>query len=431
MKQITTTLAALLFVVSTVIFTLSGHFAQAAGAMPIVISRVQTGTATDASDEIVGIYNNSSNSQDISGLLVQYKSATGTTWSTRATVAGGTTLAGFTEYVFASVEPADAKLTSGLAQAGGNIRVVATDSTVLDQLAWGTGDSPEGVAIGAPVAGDKIARQPVGGSSQQLADTGNNQADFSLQPINPPPADSGSGAAGDQSANSDPADPELALQLSELLPDPVSPQTDAANEFIELYNPNDTAVDLAGWKLQNSHGKSFTFGEISIPAGGYLAMYSAQTKVGLTNTGDAITLIDPAGNQVEVTPNYGAAKPGLSWGLTEDGWAWTTAPTPNAANSLALVVTTAAATSSTSAKAAAAKKTTAAKSTAAKTSKAKAGTINTANTENAAAAKPIYNVWSWLLIAAGLATIGYGAYEYRPEIKTYYHKLRAKLSARG
>jgi len=429
MKHIISPLAILCLIVSTIIvFAGAPMRVHAAGSLPIVIDRVQTGTATDVSDEVVGIYNNSADPQDISGLTIQYKSATGTSWSTRGTVPSATTLDSFTEYDFTTVESGNAKLTSGLAQAGGNLRVVAADNTILDQLAWGTGDSPEGKAIGAPIAGDEIMRQPVSDGLQALADNDDNATDFALQSIDPTPTDGGSGAAGGPGVNSDPADPELAIELNELLPDPVSPQTDAANEFIELYNPNDTAVDLAGWQLRNAHGKTFTFGEISIPAGGYLAVYSAQTKVGLTNTGDTITLLDPAGNQIDVTPNYGAAKPGLSWGLTEDGWAWTTSPTPNAANAPALVVTTASATSSTAKKATAAKRTATAKKVAAKTTKAKTSGTSALSTEDAATAKPIYNVWSWLLILAGAATIGYGAYEYRPEIKTYYHKLRAKLA---
>lgn len=39
-------------------------------------------------------------------------------------------------------------------------------------------------------------------------------------------------------------------QLSEFLPNPGSPQTDANDEYIELYNPNDKRFDLSGYALE-------------------------------------------------------------------------------------------------------------------------------------------------------------------------------------
>jgi hypothetical protein len=40
-------------------------------------------------------------------------------------------------------------------------------------------------------------------------------------------------------------------------------------------------------------------------------------------------------------------------------------------------------------------------------------------------------LWTWLLVAAGVATISYGIYEYRTEIQIRIQKLRAKFGARG
>src|SRR5262249_460507 len=162
------------------------------------------------------------------GLNVDYKSATGTSWSTRATVPANTQLAAWHEFVFASLQTADAKLTAGLAQAGGNIRLVAADKTIYNQLAWGTGDSPLRNAVAAPTTNEQITRQPVG-TGPQLQDTGNNQADFIDQPIEPASGGTtsttgatSSGVTSTSTVNNQAS--SLDLQLMELLPDPVSPQ---------------------------------------------------------------------------------------------------------------------------------------------------------------------------------------------------------------
>jgi hypothetical protein len=41
-----------------------------------------------------------------------------------------------------------------------------------------------------------------------------------------------------------------APQISEVLPNPTPPATDAEGEFIELYNSNNNIFDLSGFSLQ-------------------------------------------------------------------------------------------------------------------------------------------------------------------------------------
>jgi len=38
--------------------------------------------------------------------------------------------------------------------------------------------------------------------------------------------------------------------------------------------------------------------------------------------------------------------------------------------------------------------------------------------------------WSWLLVSAGIATIGYGIYEYRTEINLFFKKLGSYFRSR-
>lgn len=397
---------------------------RAAGGSPVIFSRVTVSSQADAGDEVVEIYNNTAAAQDIGGLGIEYKSATGTSWSRRAAVAAGTKLDGWHAYRFASVAPGDAKLSPGLAQAGGNLRLTDGAGSVLDQLAWGSGDSALGTAVAAPAAGDSIVRRPVDGSSTQLQDSGNNQTDYSVEQAGSAGADSAAAEGTDSTTSA-----SLDLQLTELLPDPVSPQTDGNDEFIELYNPNQVTVSLAGWKLRDGGGKTYAFKQQTIAPASYFVIYSKEDKLSLNNSGDTVSLLAPDGSESDSSPNYGKAKAGISWGLTEDGWAWLQTPTPGGANSAALTADGQSSSAKSSGKTSKAKAASA-KKAASKTSKAKAAAkTGLGSSEDTAATKPLYNIWSWLLIAAGLGTIGYGIYEYRPEIIAYYHKCRAKLSS--
>ena len=60
--------------------------------------------------------------------------------------------------------------------------------------------------------------------------------------------------------------------LAEFLADPKA-VADSAGEWVELYNPNQEAVNLAGWNLADADGERHTFvGELWLPPGAYLVV---------------------------------------------------------------------------------------------------------------------------------------------------------------
>ena len=114
---------------------------------------------------------------------------------------------------------------------------------------------------------------------------------------------------------------------------------DVGNEWAELYNQGDAAVDLTGWSLEGENLSG------TLAAGAWLQVtFSSQT---LTNTGDTITLSDNASAEVDSVAYGDAADPvitapaeGESAGRSPDGsatWAIFTTPTPEAANTVAEV----------------------------------------------------------------------------------------------
>ncbi|MCA9325101.1 lamin tail domain-containing protein, partial [Candidatus Saccharibacteria bacterium] len=93
-------------------------------------------------------------------------------------------------------------------------------------------------------------------------------------------------------------------QMSEILPNPASPKTDADDEFIELYNPNAKTFDLSGFVLQVGSMTSGTRHNYELPKGttmagkAFKAFYSKQTNLAINNSGGQVWLLDPYGTVI-------------------------------------------------------------------------------------------------------------------------------------
>ena len=123
-----------------------------------------------------------------------------------------------------------------------------------------------------------------------------------------------------------------AVVINELFPNP-SGANDESTEFIEIYNSDGNVVNLSGYTLQDN-SKVFTFGEETIAGYGFLAVRKSQTKIGLNNSGDEVTLKD---NQQNALDNFSFSETieDKSWSRVSDGgsWANNTQPTEGQVNS--------------------------------------------------------------------------------------------------
>lgn len=220
----------------------------------------------------------------------------------------------------------------------------------------------------------------------------------------------------------------VAPQITELLPNPAAPQTDAADEFIELYNSNATAFDLSGFQLEiGATTKKYVFPHGTVlTAHSFRAFFSADTHLGLSNTAGQILLVDPLGHTIGQSNQYNTAKEGQAWVLAAGAWQWTAAPTPNATNIVQTVAVKAT------------------KKTVATTSKqATKATAATAKTKQKAATKsdismaqPVATVVAasplhfGVLAVVGSFAILYGVYEYRRDVANKFYQLRNYRAAR-
>lgn len=125
----------------------------------------------------------------------------------------------------------------------------------------------------------------------------------------------------------------LPIIITELLPNPYG--TDAGNEFIELYNPGDTAIDLAFYRLEVGIGtvKQYAFPEgSSIGPKEYYVIYNGEMPFVLANAFGKVTLRSVDGQMIDDTPQYSDAKDDASWSLIDDVWQYTNRATPGGVN---------------------------------------------------------------------------------------------------
>jgi outer membrane biosynthesis protein TonB len=467
---------------------------ETAGTGGVNIYRLQTGGLSSASDEFVELRNSGFEPVSLTGWQMQYQSYSATapcanSWSKKADLTGSIAADG--GYLLATqqhvgFQPA-VTYTAGFAAASGAVRVVDNLGLTVDVLSWGAGDCGRGKSAAAPAAGQFLLRRD---------STGDNKTDFmvtdeaglaaaatptpapavtptpSVTPTATPMATPVSTAAPtpmppvtptiiptvppDPSptvtvmATPEPIPPApVEVELSELMIDPVAPLTDAADEFVEIHNIGQGDAPLAGFQLKTAR-ESYTFGSVVVPTGGYLVVKSADTKLGLTNTGGSLELDAPDGTKLDSTA-WGEAPAGQSWAVVDEVWAWTVQATPgepNVGNTTSTVSASpvtpkptvtakpkASVTPKPTVKAVVAVKTpkpsatpkpkTTAKPTA--TPKPAAGTTKN-NSGNGALPSPGL---SWLIVALVAITISYVIFEFRHDLVAFYYRFLKPVNRSG
>jgi hypothetical protein len=304
---------------------------EPANGEPVVISEIQTGSIESANQEFIELYNQTDLPVDVTGWRLEYKSATGTVWTSKATLAGQ--IEPNTFYLAATagyLENPDGTLSSGLAAGGGHIRLVRPVDTggTADLVGWGTADSAEGgQAAPVAVAGRSIQRCFI--EDGVLNDTGTNSTDFyEYEAITP-----GNGVICEpEDTPVEPGSPCAELLVSEVLPNPSG--IDQGREFIELYNPTAEYIALADCGLQVAGSDTpyrFNNGTTLAPAG-FQAFY--ETGLTLPNTaGGTIYLVTADGNEIHSLTYPPDMPDDAAWAWVGGGvWQVSYSPSPHAAN---------------------------------------------------------------------------------------------------
>ncbi len=156
-----------------------------ARAFAIDVNEFSTGVSGAATNEFVELVNAGSSTSDISGYKVVYRSASGASDTTLATLPTGAVLAPGAFYLlggsgYAGSAAPDQSFSAAIAATGGSIGIRGADGTLLDAVGYGT--AANGLGEGSPAPAPPATAGP-GSSAIRLPDgndTQDNAADFSV-----------------------------------------------------------------------------------------------------------------------------------------------------------------------------------------------------------------------------------------------------------
>lgn len=357
------------------------------------------GINNGASREYASIYNNTSDPIDVTNWCIQYASASDVTKTKLACIKppdSQTKLilkpAGYVN--FASNEfvgsvsgfVPDFVFSPGMSGTSGHLRLLDASGVEIDKIGWGSTVSPETSPVPTHQSGHVLIRKTL--PNNLLQDTNNNLNDFTDALLSVIPAsgleeevvpvdvclnidglqsdlpdDYMKDESGDcqqdicdnldglqtsvpetyeslDGANCTPKVITLEssiLSITELLPN-VSGD-DTGKEYVEIYNPNNYAVDLKGYRLglNSSSPKTYTFASSQLlNALSFISFNDIFTKMTLPNSSASLSLTAPAGNLVDQTEAYVNPADDEAWALINSTWQFTNQPTNASANKSSL-----------------------------------------------------------------------------------------------
>lgn len=133
------------------------------------------------------------------------------------------------------------------------------------------------------------------------------------------------------------------LYVNEFLPNPLSDwnndgTADDGDTWIEIYNANPFAVNLAGWQLDdvaNGGSNPYTLPQDTLIAPkGFRVFFGSDSHLNLNNSNDDVRLLRPDATIADAI-SYKTSDPDVSWSRNPDGAAYFTTyclPTPNGSN---------------------------------------------------------------------------------------------------
>lgn len=305
----------------------------------LLISELQTGgcqeiTTTcqeDGKQEFIELYN-PGDDLVVEGWKVEYLSAShnGGPAPTRTIAelhgsvqSGGYILLSYADYIARAdiYFGADSTTTSGLlARSGGHIRLVDSLGATIDLVSWGSAQQLQAWWRAPALAPGYSIKRLLPGDVAYTDGKAFTAPSLSVSP-------QGGGLL-------EPPDPEPQCEgilLSEILPN--ASGADSGKEFIEIYNPTTSEVQLVGCALRlGENGPTYNL-DGAIGAGVYRTFSDSETGITLPNsTGDTVWLLTTASEE-GVRYADGLAD-NQSWSLLDGQWEATLTPTPGQPNIL-------------------------------------------------------------------------------------------------
>ena len=353
----------------------SAQLPTQAGLSPVIITHIQAGSSKSALSEYVALFNNSPQPANVSNWCLLNKSsirfacleptvygqqlslpAYSTALITTPEYQNEATLSNNQISAFITLQN---RSSGSIVASSDTLSLIDENDEIVDSFSWNSsagtgklwqrlvnmqitpgegGDLVEAtvadwksVSGGAAAPANQIVLVPQPGQAEPGVEPGDGSGESPPVDTTEPEVEEPEGG----STNTQPPAPaaNLPLVITEIFPNPEG--SDTGNEFIEIYNPNSSAVSFESYGLQIGSNFEDTYSLIiasqSIQAGEYLSISSSTLKFTLRNTQSNVRLTFerlPVGDTV----SYESPKSGYVWALVGDEWAYIDSPTPGAAN---------------------------------------------------------------------------------------------------
>jgi len=278
---------------------------------------------SDPSDETewIAIFNSGSKAIDLTGCTLQDATE-------KSTELGETTLEAGTTLI---VENPKGKLNND----GDTISLLDPDGNIIASVTYGT------EAVPAPDKGESLIYQNGEWIINQLEATEPNTEETTEEPateINDEMSEIIEEELGEpeaeaelveeteiieESENSD-SQPSTSYSIGALIITEFVSDPEDGVEWIEIYNPGTTAINLTDWSVSDATDKKTSFDITEIKPGAWVVIENPKGK--LNNDEDEIKLYDPNGNLIDEVLYSGVLAPGKGESLAKDesnGWTTT------------------------------------------------------------------------------------------------------------
>lgn len=242
----------------------------------VLISEIQVAGDTDEKEEFVELYNPNSAAVSLTGWYLQRKTATGQSYSswTSSTLFKDKTIPARGYFVIARENyftgQADIFTTNSISSDNSFV-LKNPGGEISDKVGWGEAQDFETQPTINPENSQTIGRI-FSDADNTEKDTQNNLADFqaqtptpkaqniALSPENPENPDNGDDE-GDENGGDDEGDGGQTTTDAPIVINEIQAEgaDDEKQEFVELYNPTDTDIDLTGWYLQRKTAEGEDF----------------------------------------------------------------------------------------------------------------------------------------------------------------------------
>jgi hypothetical protein len=292
----------------------------------VVISEFRFRGPSGGNDEFIEIYNSTNAQVDISDWRIWGSNNSGGTGGSPRYIFPANTILQSGQYYlvtnnaasgYSGTVPGDGTYGTGITDDGGIALTLSDDVTVVDAVGLSTGSAYQ---EGTPLTSLGTSNQnrgyerKVGGNAGSCVDTNNNSSDFQIRtPSNPQNLSSPTTTCG-------------YLPLSIIINEVAWMGTlaSADDEWIELYNPGTSDINLTNWRLVADDGSPDIVLNGTIPggaSGGYFLLERAYDNVvsdvianqfftgELEDTGETLRLRAPDGTIVDTANSDGGTWP--------------------------------------------------------------------------------------------------------------------------